>query len=248
MKRKQSLALFLLVGCLSTSLFSSAENINPAPDPADAKAVVTDYINAIGGLDAIKKISSLNNTGTFSAQGMQFPVTQKYMAPNKILQAVTMNGTTVAKTVFDGEKGYQEQMGNHMDIGTNEMSDMKMRTSAIPQVTYLTNTAYKLSLLGTEKVEDKEAYKILVTMPSGDMDTEYYDKSTKFLIKQVLAKTVSGQTVAVTYNYSDYRKAGDILTSFKQTLNISSGAINQSIDITLSDVKVNEDVTATDFE
>ncbi len=247
MKRKQSFSLFLLAICFSASLFSDAKAIGPAPDPADAKAVITDYINAVGGMDAIKKINSRKDSGTFSVQGMSLPMTQKYMAPNKFLQSVTMNGTTVAKTVFDGEKGYQEQMGNHVDIGSNEMTDMKMRAFAILQATYLTNDAYKLSLLGTEKVDDKDTYKILVTMPSGDADTEYYDKATKFLVKQVLTKTVSGQTVLLTYNYSDYRKAGSITTSFKQSLSISSGALNQSIDINLSDVKVNEDVAATDF-
>ena len=85
-------------------------------------------------------------------------------------------------------------------------------------------------------------------MPSGSVDTEYYDMATKLLLKQVLEKNVAGQSVMATYLFNDYRKAGDVLLSYKQTLSVAAGAINQSIDITLSDIKVNEGVTDADFE
>lgn len=245
---KQSPALFLLLLSLGTSLFSMAKEARLMPEPADGKAVVTDYINAIGGMEAIKKINSLKDSGSFSVQGMALPMSQKFMAPNKTLQTVSMNGMSVAKTVFNGEKGYQEQMGNRVDMSATELADKKTQTSVIPQVDYLTNNSYKLSLQGSEKVNDKDAYKVLVTMPSGDVDTEYYDKATKLLVKQTLAKTVAGQSATVTYDYSDYRKVNDVLISYKQTLTVAAGPINQAIDILLSDITVNEGVTAADFE
>jgi zinc protease len=245
---KQSLIPFFLFAFLAVSLFSGATDIKTMPDPADGKAVVTDYINAIGGLDAIKKISSLKDTGSFSVQGMTFPVVQKHLAPNKTLQIVTMNGTTVGKSVFDGSKGYTEQMGTRMDMGEAEMADMKTHTSVIPQADYLTSSDYKLSLLGSEKVDNEDTYKILVTTPSGTTDTEYYSKASKLLIKQIVTKTVNGQTITITNSFNDYRKTGAVLLPYKQSVTVASGAINQSIDIAFSDMKINEGVSAADFE
>ena len=171
MKYKHKLIPFLLIICLSNPFFSGAKAIGATPDPTDAKAVLTDYLNAIGGMDAIKKVTSLLDTGSFSVQGMQLPMVQKSKAPNKMLQLVNMNGTTVAKTVFNGTKGYSEQMGNHTDMGDTEMADMKVRSSVIPQVDHLTNSAFKLSLPGSEKVDDADAYKVLIPMPSGTTQT-----------------------------------------------------------------------------
>ncbi len=213
----------------------------------DAKAIVTDYINTIGGADAIKKINSTSATGTLSVQGMSLDVKQARLAPNKTLQTIIMNGNTVGKTVFNGEKGYQEQMGNRVDMTDEDIADMKMQTSVIPQTDYLSNPNYKLSTQDIEKVNDADAYKVLVVMPSGKTDTEYYDVASKLLVKQIVTRSVNGQSVLATYGFSDYRKTGDVLLPYKLDISIASGAMTQSIDISLNEVKINEGVTDADF-
>ena len=252
MKRNLSLIPVLLVACLGLSGIANAKTnhryADSTPVTADAKTIVSDYIKAIGGMDAVKKVNSTNASGNMSVQGMDIPVVQKRMVPNKTLQLVSMNGTTVGKTVFNGIKGYQEQMGNRTDMDDSDMIDLKAQTAIVPQIDYLTNSNYKISVQGTGKVNDATAYKLLVTTPSGKVDTEYYDMTTKLLLKQVLTKNVSGQNVVVANSFSDYRKAGDILLPYKQTLNLNAGAMSQSVDIILSDIKVNEGVADTDFE
>lgn len=248
MKAKQTRIPFFLIFCLCTSLFSDAKTSKNLPDPTDAKAVITNYINAIGGMDAIKALSSLKDTGTFSVQGNELPMVQKAKAPNKMLQVVAMNGTTVSKVIFNGTKGYTEQMGTHTEMPEADLADQKSHTSLIPQVDYLAGSTFKIALQGTEKVGETEAYKVQVTTPSGAVSTEYYDKTTNLLLKQVLTKEISGQSVTITYSFSDYRKAGNLLMPYKESLSIASGAINQSFDINISDIKVNEGVTGADFE
>ncbi len=247
--------LFVLAVCLNGLFFTNVQaggfkagkTQKEAPNP-DGKTVVSDYIKAIGGVDAIKKLNSTNATGTLSVQGMSMDVTQKRMAPNKTAQTIIMNGQTAAKTVFNGTKGYQEQMGNRMDMTDDQMADMKLQTAIIPQVDYLSNSNYKLNVLGTEKVNNADAYKLLVTMPSGKSDTEFYDVASKLLVKQIISRTMNGQDAMATYEFSDYKKAGDVMLPYKLSLSIASGAMSQAIDITLTDIKVNEGVTDADFQ
>ncbi len=257
MKRLSNLlVLFMLLICMNMMLCANAIAAgNPHFDStpakainADAKAIVSGYINAIGGIDAIKKVNSTNATGTLSVQGMSLDVTQKRMTPNKTAQTVIMNGQTVGKTVFNGTKGYQEQMGNHTDMTDDQVADMKLQTGIIPQADYLTNSAYKLSVLGTEKVNNADAYKLLITTPSGKADTEFYDVATKLLVKQIVSRTINGQNAMATYEFSDYKKAGDVMLPSKLSLMLASGGMNQSIDIMLTDIKVNEGVTDADFQ
>ncbi len=254
-KLSNSFLLFLLTVCLNTMLvasvqaagLTSAKTHSRLPNP-DGKMVVSDYIQAIGGVDAVKKLNSTSSTGTMSVQGMSLDITQKRMAPNKTAQVIVMNGQTVGKTVFNGTKGYQEQMGNHMDMTDDQMADMKLQTAIIPQVDYISNSNYKLNVLGTEKVNNADAYKLLVTMPSGKSDTEFYDVASKLLVKQIISRSMNGQEAMATYEFSDYKKAGDVMLPYKLSLGIASGAVNQSIDITLTDVKINEGVTEADFQ
>ena len=240
----------MLTNRATAAILSHSDSTPARATDKDAKAIITDYVNAIGGAAAIKKVNSTSATGTLSVQGMSLDVKQERLAPNKTLQTIVMNGNTVGKTVFNGNKGYQEQMGNHIDMTDEDITDMKMQTSIIPQTDYLTNSNYKLATQDIEKINNSDAYKVLVTMPSGKTDTEFYDVASKLLVKQIVTRTTSGQTVLATYGFSDYRKAGDadVLMPYNLNVTIASGAMNQSIDILLKEVKVNEGVTDADFE
>ena len=247
--------LSVLIVCVNV-LHTSAKNTHPVYSdfaPADtikkdAKAIVTDYINAIGGMDAVTKLNSINATGNLSVQGMLLDVTQKQMAPNKTLQVVTMNGTTAGKTVFDGTKGYAEQMGNKVDMNDEEMSDLKANTLLVEQANYLTGSVFKLSVLGIDTVNGSNAYKVAITTPSGKTNTEYYDVASKLLVKKSAERTVNGQTVSTTYQYSDYKKAGDVTMPYTLGVSVAAGAMNQAFTIVLTDIKVNEGVTDADFQ
>lgn len=254
-KLSNSFLLFVLAMCLNAMLvgnvqaagFTSDETHNKMPSP-DGKTVVSDYIKAIGGIDAVKKVNSTNATGSLSVQGMSLDITQKKMAPNKLVQNIVMNGQTVGKTLFDGTKGYQEQMGNRRDMTDEDVADMKAQTAIVPQVDYLSNPNYKLSVLGTEKVNNADAYKLLVTTPSGKADTEFYDVASKLLVKQILSRSTNGQQATITYEFGDYKKVNDVMLPAKVSMGIAAGEMNQSIDITFTDMKVNEGVTDADFQ
>ena len=156
MENRKLPILFLMIACLGVSLMSNAKvhhgvPADSTPVTIDARTIVSNYIMAIGGIDAVRKINSINSTGTFSVQGMALPVTQKRLLPNKTFQAVSMNGTTVAKTVFNGTKGYEEQMGNRTDMTEEEMADMKTQTAIIPQVDYITNRRLQAVAAGHRK-------------------------------------------------------------------------------------------------
>lgn len=214
----------------------------------EAKAIIKDYITAIGGADAIKKLNSIASTGNLSVQGATLDVTQKEMAPNRTAQIITMGGNTVGKTVFNGTKGYTEQMGNRADMGEEDITDMKQQTSLIEQTDYLTNPAYKLAVQGIDTVNGSAAYKVAVTKPSGKTDVEYYDVASTLLVQKDVSRTVSGQTISSVYQFSNYKKTGDVQLPYAIGLTVSSGAMSQTLNITLTDMKVNEGVTAADFE
>ncbi|MGZ3872622.1 MAG: M16 family metallopeptidase, partial [Mucilaginibacter sp.] len=222
----------------------------PGAAVADVKAadVIKNYIDAIGGAGELKKITSYTITMEMAMQGMKLNVSQKKMAPNKESMTITMGGNTVMKEVFDGDKGYQQQGPNKKDLSAEETTQKKVFTSLTEQLDYLSNPAFKLAVKGIQKVNGSDAYQVSVTDPTGKTSTEYYDVKSKLLVKNETSTVTNNVTVNATLDYSDYRKVGNVMFPYKQAITQSAGGQDQTFEMTVTDIKLNEGVTADDFK
>ncbi|MDB5130474.1 MAG: hypothetical protein JWR02_223, partial [Mucilaginibacter sp.] len=212
-----------------------------------ASDVIKNYIEAIGGTVELKKVMSYSATMTMAMQGMTLNVTEKKMAPNKELMTISMGGNVMMKSLFDGEKGYQQQGPGKKDMTADEVAQKKVFTSLTEQLDYLSNPAFKLAVKGIQKVNGSDAYQVAVTDPAGKTSMEYYDVKSKLLVKSENSTTVNNNTVSQTVELSDYRKVNNVLFPFKQALTISAGGQEQNLVMSVTDVKVNTGVSADDF-
>jgi predicted Zn-dependent peptidase len=213
-----------------------------------ADDVFNSYIKAIGGAEALKKVNSIFATMAMEMQGMNLQVQMKNMLPNMESMTMSMGGNVVMKTSFNGTTGYQQQMGNKKELSPEEIKEKNLVSGLFEQLDYVNNPAFKTAVKGIEKVNGSDAYKVLITYPTGATKTEYYDVASKLLIRKEEAKTANNVTASTTIDYGDYRKAGAILYPYAQTLTISTNGQQQSLEMKASEVKINEGVTATDFQ
>lgn len=210
--------------------------------------IFNNYIKAIGGADALKKVNSIFATMAMQMQGMNLQVQIKNMLPNMESMTMSMGGNVVMKTSFNGTSGYQQQMGNKKELTAEEIKEKNSVSGLFEQLDYINNPAFKAEVKGTEKVNGSDAYKVLITYPTGATKTEYYDVASKLLVRKEEAKTTNNVTASTTIDYGDYKKTGAILYPYAQTLTISAGGQQQALEMKASDVKINEGVTATDFQ
>ncbi|GAC1381601.1 MAG: hypothetical protein NVSMB45_06680 [Ginsengibacter sp.] len=212
-----------------------------------AQQIIDKFLIASGGASELKKINSVLSTGTMAVQGMSLAVSKKEMAPNMQIMEVNMNGQVVMKQLYNGTSGYRMQMGNKQNLTADEASEFKNQKGIFPQV-YYNDGSYKLESAGMEKVDGKDAYKVNVSDASGNKSTEFYDVNSGLLVR--LDKTVKaqGQEVAQTIVFTDYRKTGNVLLPYKNMLTVQTPAGSQDIEISLTDIKVNQGITAADFK
>lgn len=239
-----------LIGALTATAFmgfyAKAQQVAlPDVKPAD---VIKNYIDAIGGANEVKKVTSYNATMTLAMQGMTLDVSQKKMVPNKEAMTISMGGNVMVKSVFDGQKGYQQQGSTKKDYADDEISEKKVFTSITGQVDYLTNPGFKLLVKGIQKVNGADAYQLAVTDPTGKTTTEYYDVKSKLLVKNETTTTVNNASVTQSLEFSDYRKVGNIMFPYKQVLIVTQGGQEQNLVMTVTDVKINTGVSADDFK
>jgi zinc protease len=212
-----------------------------------AADIINKYITAIGGADEWKKINAVAITGEMSVQGMKLNLTQKKMAPNMELMEMMMGANPVVHVVFDGKTGYQSQMGQKKEMTADEIAEKKDTKGIIPQLFY-NDGSYKMEVVGTDKVANKDAFKIKITGPSGKVSAEFYDLETGYLVKQENTSKESGRDITQTIEYSNYKKMGSILFAFTHAFSIQTAAGNQDFTMEIKELKINEGVTAADFK
>jgi hypothetical protein len=212
-----------------------------------ATDVVNNYIKAVGGEAAIKKVNTVLMNMDMSVQGMTLDAVQKVMNPNKEMMEVRMNGNVVMKDMFDGTTGYQMQGPNKRDMDAKDIADKKAKKNIVDQLNYK-DPGYKLEMKGIEKVNGKDAYKIIVTSPSGKSTAEYYDVNTAFLLKQETSSVSSGMDLSQTVQFDNYTKVSDVLFPFTMNLTVQAGDNSTDIAFKVKSVKINEGVSADDFK
>ena len=208
------------------------------PEGLTAKDVIKKYIDAIGGTENLKSVNSYFMTAAAEMQGMKLDLEMKKTDKSQFMQDVKMMGNSVSKQVLNGDKGYMVNQGQRLDFSEEEISKIKKEAVPFPELNYLNNDA--ITLEGTEMVGDKTAYKLKVN----DEKTIFYDTESGLKLQEVNVTEMQGQQIQTTSTYEDYKEVSGILFPFKliQTLG------PQAFEFIISEIKINEGVSAVDFE
>jgi zinc protease len=215
------------------------EDNSTVPTDITAQEVIDNYIDAIGGAATMKKMETVKQEGEIEMQGQKISTTLIKKAPNKMMNEMTMQGMTVQKQVFDGEKGFTSGMQGEKDMEGEELAALKVESTMNIELKY-DELGYKLELVETEKVDGNEAYKIKVTPPAGDSYYNFFDMESglKVMSKKTI-KTEQGSMDQV-QTFSDYKAVDGI--KFPHTVTISSTGMPQPMKMQMNNIEVNPKV------
>ena len=211
----------------------------PIPAGVTSLTVMESYIAAIGGLEAVNAISSVNIAANVNIEGMPFKPTAaiKTMSPNMSSMEMSIAGMgTVMKQKYNGTTGYSEQQGMKAPMSENELSEKAKEKGLFPE-TYL--DASSISLVSLITIEGADVYKLMIEKDS----FRYYDANSGLLVRTEKTEEAQGQKVTSIEDLSDYREVNGVLFPYEQK--ITSGP--QIIGLSATEVIVNEGVSAEDF-
>ncbi len=212
-------------------------------DAVSAASVIDGFLTAIGGKEEVKKFNTLKASFTMEIQGMSLKGTDTKMAPNKQHTEIKMGEMKVMEKVFDGTKGFQAQSGQKKEMDEKDIKEAQDEKALIPQLYYISQD-YQVLYIGTDKVGNEEAYKLKVTAPSGKVSVEFYSTKSGLLIRDESAMEGPGGEITIIADYSNYKKAGNILLPFTTVRSFGE----QEMTYTIDEVQVNEGVTDADFK
>ncbi|MEZ4809572.1 MAG: pitrilysin family protein [Allomuricauda sp.] len=208
------------------------------PEGITAESILEKYVAAIGGKSKLEGVESYAMVAEAEMQGMKLELEMKKTSKDQFMQDVKVMGNSMQKQVLDGDKGYQVAQGQRTDLSPEEIERVKEESAAFPELNYL--AAGNISVEGIEPVGDKKAYKLKIT----DKKTAFYDVETGLKVQEISMEEVQGQQMANTLEYGDYQEVSGIKFPFKLIQTVGP----QSIEFEVKEIKVNQGVSASDFE
>jgi hypothetical protein len=175
-----------------------------------ADDIIKKHVDAIGGLDKWKNITSVKISGIMNFSGTEIPVTITVLNGKGYRMDMTMNGMA-NYMILTPDKGWmyfpiqgQQKPEAIPDEMVKEEQD-QLDVTSDPLIDYKAK-GNKVVLLGKDDVEGTECYKLKVTDKGGKETTMYLDATTYNHIRSVEKSKANGQEQETTANYSNYQK------------------------------------------
>jgi len=252
--------LAVLVGIIIAfaSMASGQSSTSKAPDPKTAPTtgasasvptltadqILENYIKAIGGREAWKKLTTRISTGTIDVPAMNLSglVVVKEKAPNRSVFTVNFNGS-VFQQGFDGTVGWSSDPQNGLrEQSGDELSETK-RDSDFYHPLDLKQMYSKITVTGTDKIDDRDAY--VLEASSGDLGTDkiYFDAQNGLVLRIVgQHHTIDGPST-FTEDFSDFREVDGI----KLPYTVHQESPSSTFTIKFTEIRHNEAIEDTAF-
>lgn len=193
----------------------------PTVQKVDANITISSiadkYINAIGGLSAVQKVTSITTDATTKVQGMDMTMKLIQAKGGKMAMDMKMMGNTIQKIIFDGKDGYIEAQGKKMPLSDKQKASMA-EPELFPELTFAKSADFKLA--GIEKYNNEDSYVV-----KGAKQTYYY--SVKTGLKTGELKT--GEGGAIPTSFADYKDVSGVKLPFTIIQNMGGMEINMTV-------------------
>lgn len=232
MLNKKNLLLSGAVVCLA-AMASGVLAAQATSSGLSAAQIVEKNVAARGGLAAWRNVQSMVWKGRLGAGATtyevvekgklrpeqrdeaQLPFTMEFKRPQKTRLEIQFNGQTAVQ-VFDGTRGWKLRPYLGRTNWDAYTADEVKQSAAEPGVDgFLIDYAAKgakVELLGTEKVEDRPAYKLSVTLKGGQVRHVWVDAGT-FLDTKVegLPRRLDGKQHKVEIYLREFKPEGGVV-------------------------------------
>jgi photosynthetic reaction center cytochrome c subunit len=221
---------------------TSASSAASAP-PLSADAILAKYTDALGGTAAIEKITTLQEKGTATMPargGMQMQVEEVRKAPDKALVTVSLPNGRQMQHAYDGSIGWQAFPGRGAEELTwDDLARARDWALFIPGVN-LKQDFVREQPIGTEKIGDATAYRVLAIRKGGGRVVFYFDAQSGLLLR--VAERIESPLGALPQNtdYSDYRDVNGVKLPFSVTVTQVQGPTIYKWDAIQANVPVDD--------
>ncbi len=202
--------------------------------------VIAKNIQARGGLDKLRSLDTVRQTGKFNIQGFQADFAQENKRPDMVREEITIQGMSDV-TAYDGKVGWHvSPFSGRKDAELLSEDDLKgiVEDGDIEgQLVDYQKKGYKAELAGHDPVEGTDCYKVKLTLKNGDIRYYYLDVDSYLELKVETQRMIRGAFQYRETLYGDYEQVNGIY--FPMSFESSEKGDPNRVKITIEKVEVN---------
>ncbi len=198
----------------SQSPAKTAAPANAAAMPT-ADQILDHYLQAVGGRDAWKKLTTRVSKGTIDLTGKDMSGTLELQekAPNLTLAVVSIGGAAF-RQAFDGKVAWSDDPQNGLrELSGDELEETR-RDADFSHPVDMHQLYKRFAVAGVENVDDHNTYVVEATPEEGAAEKMYFDTQTWLLIRVISQRHTPDGVTTIQIDLSDYREVDGIKLPF----------------------------------
>ncbi|HET6862772.1 MAG TPA: tetratricopeptide repeat protein [Pyrinomonadaceae bacterium] len=208
----------IVTGATSTGAARDGQTIDQSGPMPGVDEVLTRYVQALGGADAIKSVTSRVTKGTLDVIGASrngsFEIYS--LAPNKTLTILQTSSLGIIKMGFNGQSGWVQTPGRIRQLKGAELASLQLDSDFHSPIRIRSNYS-KANLLGKSKIGYREVY-VLELQPAGGAAEKLYLDAESYLPVRLNAIRINGaQLMPVEVYFDEWQKVDGINIPFTIT-------------------------------
>ena len=218
------------------------EETKTQPPLPNAGEILDKYVQAIGGAEAVHKITTRVEKGTLTGFGPAgMPVVVYAKAPDTRVTVVeTPRGENV--TAYNGQTGWMSGMGPARPITGGELDNEK-RNADFYFAADIKTEFQQIRVARLDKVGDHDAYVLMARSPGHTPVRFYFDKDSGLLLREMrFVETPLGRNPSQV-DYADYREFEGVKIPCQWTIARPGGRFT----IKITDVQQNVPIDESKF-
>jgi len=212
--------------------------------------IIAKNVQARGGMDKIRSVQSIKSTGTMTmGPGMEAPGSLIQKRPDMARLEFTVQGLTAVQA-YDGNDAWQVMpfMGKKdaETMSADDKKDIEENADIDGPLVDYKSKGNKVELLGKDKVEGTDAYKLKATLKNGDVMMIYLDADSFLEIKEEVKRMVRGSEQEMETSLGDYKEVNGLMFPFAMESGVKGS--QQKEKLTLSKIELNVPVDNSIFK
>ena len=207
--------------------------------------IVAKNIEAMGGAAKLATLTSVKKTGTMSAQGQEFPATINVVQSKGFRLDFEIMGTSNNQIITPTKSSMFMPIQQMTEPKVDSEEETKEKQGALDIHSALYDYKAKgttIELVGNDKVDGADAYKLKVTLKTGKPAFFLIDKKSNRVVKTIAkGKGPDGTEQEIETPYGDYKQNADGFW-FAYSTSFNGGMVSVTFDKIETNIKIDESI------
>jgi hypothetical protein len=202
--------------------------------------IINNHIDAIGGKEKLLALNSVKLDGNLNTQGFDVGIVVTVLNGKGARTDISVPGMSDGYRIITPTKGWNflpfQGMSGPEDASEEQVQSGQGQLDLQSPLLNYAAKGHKVELLGNEKVDGADCYKLNITYKNNKTTTLFINTTTYYKVKSISQVNLNGQDMEMETTYTDFKKLPEgyvfpfSQTNLSGTINYTSIGINKPVD------------------